>query len=153
MLAEPDLFSDVNPKHSSLYHLCERRTSSLDCEAGDPSDDKDYLQNFDAVKHQNESEGSDLDVHNIKLMSHQHKFIVSSVLSKDNVINNNVNTKATDPHERLTRRWYLMVIVLLYVALVTSFCLNVNLLLKRYPQHSSSTQFAREEVSQLYEGN
>ena len=143
MLAEPDLFSDVNPKHSSLYHLCERRTSSLECEDGH--------QNADAVRHPCESERNDLDVKDIKLMNHQHKFMVGSVLSKDHVISS--NTKTIDPHKRLTRRWYLTVIVLLYVGLVTSFCLNISLLLKTYPKHSSSSQFAREEDYQLDEGN
>ena len=137
MLAEPDPFSDVNPKHSSLYHLCDRRTSSLDCEDDHPS--------ADAVGHPCESERNYLDVNNIKLMSRQHKFVVSSVLSKDHVMSSNGNTNTLDPHERLTRRWYLMVIVLLYVGLVTSFCLNISLLLKTYPQHSSSQHFGREE--------
>jgi len=38
-----------------------------------------------------------------------------------------------DPRERKARTWYLTVIVLLYVGLITSFCLNVSLLLKTYP--------------------
>ena len=33
-------------------------------------------------------------------------------------------------NERTTRRWYLTVIVLLYIGLITSFCLNVSLLLQ-----------------------
>jgi hypothetical protein len=144
MLGERDLFSDVNPKHSSLYQLCERRSSSLDCEDGHLSGD--------AVRHPCQSGRNNLDVTNIKLMSHQHTFVVSSVLSKDHVINNNGNTNTIDQHERLTRRWCLTVIVLLYVGLVTSFCLNISLLLKTNPQHSSTTHTARE-VYPLYEGN
>ena len=35
-----------------------------------------------------------------------------------------------DGRERSRRRWYLTVILLLYVGLVTSFCLNISLLLK-----------------------
>ena len=31
------------------------------------------------------------------------------------------------------RRWYLLVIVLLYIGLITSFCLNVTLLVRREP--------------------
>ena len=42
-----------------------------------------------------------------------------SKLAADNVHN-----------ERTTRRWYLTVIVLLYIGLITSFCLNVSLLLQ-----------------------
>ena len=33
-------------------------------------------------------------------------------------------------NERTTRRWYLTVIVLLYIGLITSFCLNISLLLQ-----------------------
>ena len=90
-------------------------------------------------------------MNNIKLMSQQHKFIVSNVLSKDHVVRGNGYTKTVDPHVRLTRRWYVAVIVLLYVGLVTSFCLNISLLLKTDPQHSSSTHTARKE-DKLYEG-
>ena len=32
------------------------------------------------------------------------------------------------------RRWYLLVIVLLYIGLITSFCLNVTLLVRREPE-------------------
>ena len=31
-------------------------------------------------------------------------------------------------------RWYLLVIVLLYIGLITSFCLNVTLLVRREPE-------------------
>ena len=34
---------------------------------------------------------------------------------------------------RWTRRWYLLVIVLLYVGLLASFSLNVSLLLRKQP--------------------
>ena len=37
-------------------------------------------------------------------------------------------------NERTTRRWYLTVIVLLYIGLITSFCLNVTLLVRREPE-------------------
>ena len=32
------------------------------------------------------------------------------------------------------RGWYLLVIVLLYIGLITSFCLNVTLLVRREPE-------------------
>ena len=34
--------------------------------------------------------------------------------------------------ERRARKWYLIVIVLLYLGLLTSFCLNISLLMKDY---------------------
>ena len=40
--------------------------------------------------------------------------------------------------ERIARRWYLTVILLLYVGLITSFCLNVTLLMKNYPEPSAA---------------
>ena len=49
-----------------------------------------------------------------------------------------------DGRERSRRRWYLTVIVLLYVGLVTSFCLNVSLLLKATPSKED-----REEIGNL----
>ena len=56
---------------------------------------------------------------------------------------NNVNSSAVMEAEnmrqrqRWTRRWYLLVIVLLYIGLLASFSLNVSLLLRK-PSSSSS---------------
>lgn len=38
------------------------------------------------------------------------------------------------------RKWYLVVILLLYIGLITSFCLNISLLLRTYPKPNESSQ-------------
>ena len=38
------------------------------------------------------------------------------------------------------RKWYLVVILLLYIGLITSFCLNISLLLRTYPKQNESSQ-------------
>ena len=38
------------------------------------------------------------------------------------------------------RKWYLVVILLLYIGLITSFCLNISLLLRTYPKPNDSPQ-------------
>ena len=38
--------------------------------------------------------------------------------------------------DKIARKWYLTIIVLLYVGLIASFCLNISLLIKTFPQHS-----------------
>ena len=53
------------------------------------------------------------------------------------MLRSNLHIKSKDPHEKLSRHWYLTVIILLYVGLITSFCLNVSLLLKNNPEHSA----------------
>ena len=53
---------------------------------------------------------------------------VSSAASMNNV---NVDTDVMRQRQRWTRRWYLLVIVLLYIGLLASFSLNVSLLLRK----------------------
>ena len=53
------------------------------------------------------------------------------------MLRSNLHIKSKDPHEKLSRHWYLTVIILLYVGLITSVCLNVSLLLKNNPEHSA----------------
>ena len=54
--------------------------------------------------------------------------------SERSYLNSSVGSK--DQRDRRVRRWFLTVIVLLYIGLITSFCLNVSLLLKSYPEPS-----------------
>ena len=171
MLPEPDLFSSVNSncrnQASSLYHLCESRRRTLECEPGYPSVPGDSvtvsdeaenttpLHKLDGLTHICESDGRQFPVHNIKLKCHPYNWGVKSVLSKERRANTNSGIVSLDPSERTARRWYLTVIVLLYVGLITSFCLNVSLLLKRYPEPAASVinlspqQFGLDEM----EGN
>ena len=172
MLPEPDLFSSVNAscrnQASSLYHLCESRRSSLECEPGNPSVQGDSvtvsceaenttpLHKLEGLTHLCESDGRQIsDVQNIKLKWHPYNWGVKNGLSNTRRANSNPGTVSLDPSEVTARRWYLTVIVLLYVGLITSFCLNVSLLLKRYPEPAASginlspQQFGFEEL----EGN
>ena len=41
--------------------------------------------------------------------------------------------RAGEGEEKVSKRWYILVIVLLYVGLIISFCLNLALLLRRHP--------------------
>ena len=65
---------------------------------------------------------------------------------------NNVNASAVMEAEtmrqrqRWTRRWYLLVIVLLYIGLLASFSLNVSLLLRK-PASSSSLSSSSSSLS------
>lgn len=54
---------------------------------------------------------------------------VSSAASMNNV--NGLDAEAMRQRQRWTRRWYLLVIVLLYIGLLASFSLNVSLLLRK----------------------
>ena len=54
--------------------------------------------------------------------------IVSSAASMNNV---NDAAEVLRQRQRWTRRWYLLVIVLLYIGLLASFSLNVSLLLRK----------------------
>ena len=51
--------------------------------------------------------------------------------------------------DKIARKWYLTVIVLLYVGLIASFCLNISLLIKTFPQDSSNHGL---EYPTLYQG-
>ena len=64
---------------------------------------------------------------------------VSSAASMNNV---NDAAEVLRQRQRWTRRWYLLVIVLLYIGLLASFSLNVSLLLRK-PSTSSSASVAR----------
>ena len=60
---------------------------------------------------------------------------VSSAASMNNV---NDAAEVLRQRQRWTRRWYLLVIVLLYIGLLASFSLNVSLLLRK-PSTSSAS--------------
>ncbi len=62
---------------------------------------------------------------------------VSSAASMNNV-NAALDADALRQRQRWTRRWYLLVIVLLYIGLLASFSLNVSLLLRKQPASTSA---------------
>ena len=53
--------------------------------------------------------------------------------------------------DRNARCWYLIVIVLLYVGLITSFCLNVSLLLKKTPETAAPVIILAQEQSGFHD--
>lgn len=65
---------------------------------------------------------------------------VSSAASMNNV---NEAAEVMRQRQRWTRRWYLLVIVLLYIGLLASFSLNVSLLLRK-PQSPAVTRVTPE---------
>jgi hypothetical protein len=73
------------------------------------------------------------------------------MLSKSNLESSNTSEGSRDLREKIARRWYLTVIVLLYIGLITSFALNVNLLLNSYPEPKHKHQLSLDE-SELSKG-
>ena len=115
MLPEPDLFSSVNINTHK------------------PSDGDTDTPSIPGLTHlcvNNRSEGPQ---QSIKQQCHPYTCGVNRVLSNGQHTNSN-----SDQRERIARRWYLTVIVLLYVGLITSFCLNVTLLMKSNPEPSAA---------------
>ena len=85
------------------------------------------------LTHLCENDASEGPKQNIKLSCHAYTWGANRVLSNGQHTDSN-----SDQRERIARRWYLTVIVLLYVGLITSFCLNVTLLMKSYPEPSAA---------------
>ena len=140
MLTEPDLFSSVpNYNHNqgnSLHSQCvgsanfaNFEVAAVECLAKNIDSDRIC----EGLTHLSESE---LTIQNIQLKSHPQT--VATVIPKGHLRTRYTSASSMDQRERRVRRWYLTVIVLLYVGLITSFCLNVRLLLKSYPEQSSS---------------
>ena len=124
MLPEPDLFSSVN------------------INTPNPSDDTNTPCGTPCLTHLCENDKSESPKQSIKLQchpySHPHTLGVNRMLSNVQQTNRSSCGKSKDLQERISRRWYLTVIVLLYVGLITSFCLNVTLLMKSYPEPSAA---------------
>ena len=70
----------------------------------------------------------DLALNRVKELGETCAVIVSSAASMNNV---NDAAEVLRQRQRWTRRWYLLVIVLLYIGLLASFSLNVSLLLRK----------------------
>ena len=54
--------------------------------------------------------------------------------------------RAGEGEERVSKRWYILVIVLLYIGLIISFCLNLALLLRKHPPIPQLTAFSTANV-------
>ena len=132
MLPEPDLFSSVN----ITKHNLGSNSQSIG------SEDTNLLAD-QAVKYADQNKTSDQEVkvcecdRSYLTSCHPYTVGVGTVISTG-LSSSNSSSGSKDPRERRVRRWYLTVIVLLYIGLITSFCLNVSLLLKNYPEPSSA---------------
>jgi hypothetical protein len=129
MLPEPDLFSSVNINIHNHGSYSED-TTLLAADQAVKFDDTDNTDGQEVVVCGNDR--SYLTRH------HPYTVGVATVLSKGHLSNYNSKKSSIDHRERRVRRWYLTVIVLLYIGLITSFCLNVSLLLNSYPDPSSA---------------
>ena len=54
--------------------------------------------------------------------------------------------RAPQPDDKLSKRWYILVIVLLYIGLIISFCLNLALLMRKHPPVHQLTTFSTANV-------
>ena len=163
MLAEPDLFSSVpNYNHNKGNSLCSQSAASANFTNFEVAAVECFATNSDSdlrgksLTHLSESERSELTRQNIQLRRFPQT--VATDIPKGHLTPSYFSASSIDPSERRVRRWYLTVIVLLYVGLITSFCLNVSLLLKSYPEQSSAEisvskhQLSLDE-SELTKGN
>ena len=135
MLPEPDLFSGVPSSNHN------QGSKGANVPVTDESVESCALpiasgQGGEGITNLCDSDISELARHNIELKCHPNTG--ASVISRGHLTTSYSSASSIDQRERRVRRWYLIVIVLLYVGLITSFCLNVSLLLKSYPEQSSS---------------
>ena len=54
--------------------------------------------------------------------------------------------RAGQGDEKVSKRWYILVIVLLYIGLIISFCLNLALLLRKHPSIHQLSTFSTANV-------
>ena len=148
MLTEPDLFASVKAKDKNPANKCDAANHT-------GTTDSALVPGPPGLPQLCISDRSELPVHDINLMCQPYNVGTGHIVSKEHHFHRKASVKSLDPHERRTRRWYLTVIVLLYVGLITSFCLNVSLLLKSYPEEviSLSPQGFGLDEAQLFEGN
>ena len=84
--------------------------------------------------------GSSLQLHDIQCLPYNSQVFNHTRSSvKSRVLGLNVG-------DIKARKWYLVVILLLYIGLITSFCLNISLLLRTYPKPSDSLQQTNRAV-------
>ena len=86
------------------------------------------------------SRGSSVQLHDIQCLPYNSQVFTDPRTSlKSRVLGLNVG-------DMKARKWYLVVILLLYIGLITSFCLNISLLLRTYPKQNDSLQQTNKPV-------
>lgn len=84
--------------------------------------------------------GSSLQLHDIQCLPYNSQVFTDPRSSvKSRVLGLNVG-------DIKARKWYLVVILLLYIGLITSFCLNISLLLRTYPKQTDSLHQTHKAV-------
>ena len=136
MLPEPDLFASVNKDILTQDHQCEVdvlltnacTTVSIEHVNRSPLCDDAGLTQLVV------SDRPGLSEQNINLVSHLYNWSSKNGLSGGDHSNKSCGVQNSIFYERRARRWYLIVIVLLYIGMITSFCLNVSLLLRSHSE-------------------
>ena len=154
MLPEPDLFANVKAKDQNPANNCDAANDTLvPYQPGNtaPTQGQAGLTQLCVGD-------SDSREHNINHMGQPYNVGTGHMISKEHQFQRQASVKSLDPNETRARRWYLTVIVLLYIGLITSFCLNVSLLFKSYPEQptaviSLSPQGLGLDEAQLSGGN
>ena len=117
MLEEPDLFISLNSREGGS--LCREGTLRHTCTS---------------------TRGSSVQLHDIQCLPYNSQVFTDPRTSlKSRVLGLNVG-------DMKARKWYLVVILLLYIGLITSFCLNISLLLRTYPKQNDSLQQTNKPV-------
>ena len=119
MLEEPDLFISLNSREGGS--LCREGTLRHTCTS-------------------TSTRGSSVQLHDIQCLPYNSQVFTDPRTSlKSRVLGLNVG-------DMKARKWYLVVILLLYIGLITSFCLNISLLLRTYPKQNDSLQQTNKPV-------
>ena len=135
---EVGLSVNSGSEHASTIRLCSPENES-ECRISAPVNISSEQEGMRWL-------GGGVSVPNSKLMCHKYNVGLGSGMVCQP--KESVGRKSVDPVEMRARRWYLIVIVMLYVGLITSFCLNITLLLRTSP-----AQLSQLEQSQLPAGN
>lgn len=156
MIPEPNLWADLRERDRSLdevsadypphvHHSMTTSTTSAGALGGPASDGtrtltlprNGCLNNRDFLKEELELEGGSNPSAAVTL---------SSAASMNNVNAAVMDAESMRQRQRWTRRWYLLVIVLLYIGLLASFSLNVSLLLRK-PSTRPTSSVSTSSVS------
>ena len=122
MLEEPDLFISLNSREGGTGTLCREGRLRHTCTST------------------SSTRGSSVQLHDIQCLPYNSQVFTDPRTSlKSRVLGLNVG-------DMKARKWYLVVILLLYIGLITSFCLNISLLLRTYPKQNDSLQQTNKPV-------
>ena len=161
MLPEPDLFASVNNGNNSdtTHHvnICQHVNTKYLSNSRSEHDKNIFLTSREELmsksrhsEHEHTWSAcgkSESPVKNLQLMCQ--KYRMGKTATVDHKLSDKSSSQSlVDPVR--ARKWYLVVIVMLYIGLITSFCLNITLLLRNYSPDSNHDSL---QIIQLSEGN